>query len=313
MYKKKRKRNKNIFSGKTTAFLKSELENFEEIVSVIKPSSGNLPALAGFEIYGTSIPINGVAGGDHIIYVDFNKRYDLDKRINEAIMSGKKSVAANLEKMKSRAGILIADAAGHKITDAVLIAMLHQAFLTGILYELSQFGEVTYKLFENINSRFYRSSSFSHFITMIYGEILNDGTFRFINAGHPPPVIYSYKKSRVWRISQEKIINFPPIGTLPSSDDPDAKKNFSRLGYKKRYSVNSIKLMNPGDILILSTDGLTEHGIEQKNPYFYNQFEKFLSEVRDETVSTIGARLKKHILLHSDPSDDISFVLIKRT
>ncbi len=302
----------NLFSNKTIDFLKSELENFEEIVSVIKPSSGNLPDLKGFDIFGESIPLNGVAGGDHIIYIDFNKRYDLEKRIEEAKRIKEFNVAKNLENMKNRAGILISDVSGHKITDAVLAAMLHQAFLTGILYELTSNGEITHKLFENINSRFYRSSSFSRFITMIYGEILLDGTFRFINAGHPPPVIFSGEKERLWRISQDKIVNFPPIGTIPSQDDPDLRKNFSRFGYKKRYSINSIKLMHKCDILILYTDGLLEHGIEEGEPYFHNKMEKFLSSVKKKSAKEIGKLLKENILSHSEPGDDISYVLIKK-
>lgn len=302
----------NLFSNKPLEFLKSELKNFEEIVSVINPSSGNLPELKGFDVYGDSIPLNGFAGGDHIIYIDFNKRYDLGKRIAEAKKSGNDKVAENLESMKTRSGVLISDVAGHKITDAVLAAMLHQSFLTGILYELSQFGEITHKLFENLNSRFYRSSSFSRFITMIYGEILLDGTFRFINAGHPPPVIFSGEKDRLWRIGQDKIVNFPPIGTLPSKDDPDARKNYSRLGYKKRYSISRINLIHKGDILILYTDGLLEHGLEQGIPYFHNNLEKFLSTVKNKNARDIGKLLKMNILKHAQPEDDISFVLIKK-
>ena len=55
--------------------------------------------------------------------------------------------------------------------------MLHQAFLVGAGYELTLNGEITIDLFEAINQRFHQSSSVDKFITMIYGEVRNDGEF----------------------------------------------------------------------------------------------------------------------------------------
>src|SRR3989442_12596770 len=69
--------------------------------------------------------------------------------------------------------------------------MLHQALLLGSLYELDTFGHITRRLFENLNTRFYQSSSLHKFVTMIYGEISEDSTFRFLSAAHPPPVVFS--------------------------------------------------------------------------------------------------------------------------
>ena len=40
----------------------------------------------------------------------------------------------------------------------VMAAMLHQAFLLGSIYELDMFGQITRRLFENLNARFYQSS-----------------------------------------------------------------------------------------------------------------------------------------------------------
>ena len=67
----------------------------------------------------------------------------------QATAAGNDAVAAKLAEIRSRLGILVADVSGHKLTDALAAAMLHQAFLTGVLYELDRFGEVTTRLFEN--------------------------------------------------------------------------------------------------------------------------------------------------------------------
>ncbi len=126
-----------------------------------------------------------LVGGDHIIYIDFNRRYDLPRRIHEAKAAGQRQVAERLEECRHRAGILLADVSGHRNTDALIAAMLHQAFLLGAYYELDRFGEITTKLFEHINQRFYQTTNVRKYLTMIYGEISQEGRFRFISAGTP--------------------------------------------------------------------------------------------------------------------------------
>ena len=309
----KSKKRKKILSEKSLAFMKEELENLNEIVGAIKPSSGELPALKDIDVFGGSLPMNGIAGGDHIIYIDFNKRYDLDVRIHDALENGEVKVAERLKCLKNKAGILIADVSGHKLTDASMAAMLHQAFMVGVLYELKIFGEVTSELFEILNSRFYKSSAFSKFITMIYGEISSDGTFRFINAGHPSPVVFSNKFDKLMKVCSKKALSFPPVGTLPSVVDIDSSRSKSRLGFKKRYSVNKIHLMGTGDILILFTDGLMEHGIDMDLLYFEERLEKVVREVKELSSKEIYHRILDDMQDFADSSDDISFVVIKKS
>ena len=134
-----------------------ELRNFKEIAVNLEHRSGDIPEVNGIDVFGISIPHSGELGGDHIIYVDFEKRYDMDARITRAREKGQLEVAANLEKCRHRAGIALADVSGHQITDALLALMLHQAFLLGSVYELERSGEITTRLFENINTRFYKS------------------------------------------------------------------------------------------------------------------------------------------------------------
>jgi len=236
-----------IRNGHSVDFLLNELRNFQDIARHIKPSSGEIPSIKGIDVYGEVIPYNGIVGGDHIIYVDFNKRYDLEHRIQTARSQNQSDLTEKLMLNKRRAGVLVADASGHNITDALLTSMLHQAFLTGVQYELKYHGEVTIGLFEVLNTRFFNSSSLNKFITTIYGEIWDNGDFRFVSAGHPPPVIFSNRYDKLIKISPQQIVNFPPIGTLPSDDDVDSRLHFSHLGYKKRYSINFINLMGLGD------------------------------------------------------------------
>ena len=64
---------------------------------------------------------------------------------------------------------------------------------------MDTFGHITKKLFENLNSRIFNSSSLSKFVTMIYGEISQNATFRFLSAAHPPPVVFRINTTDSWR------------------------------------------------------------------------------------------------------------------
>jgi serine phosphatase RsbU (regulator of sigma subunit) len=298
---------------KTLDYFKHELVNFEGITTHLKPCSGEIPVVNGIDIYGEAIPCNGVAGGDHIIYLDFNSRYDLDYRIAEAEKANLSGLVKKLKLNKRRGGILLADAAGHNITDALLVAMLHQAFLIGVQYELTVNGEVTPNLFEILNTRFFNSSSLSKFITLIYGEIYDTGNFRFISAGHPLPVVFCNRYDKLIQVRCRQKYRCPPIGTLPSKEDMDSNRNVSRLGYKKKYNVRQIDLKEKGDILLLYSDGLSEHNIDDMETlYFPHRLENTLRRIKNGSAQEIYFNLKEDLLNFAPPGDDISFVVIKK-
>ena len=158
--------------GRPEADLAKELENFQQIASSVLPPPGEIPRLPGLDIHGRLLPLNGVVGGDHIVYIDFNARFDLDRRLEKATDP---QVRESLAKGRTRAGLLLADVAGHQITDATVHIGLHHAFLTGVAYELEMHGEVTTGLFEKLNTRFYQTANFQKFISVIYGEIAQNG------------------------------------------------------------------------------------------------------------------------------------------
>ncbi len=287
-----------------------ELRNFQELLQAIRPSPGALPQLPGLDIAGLTLPLRGQVGGDHIIYIDFNRRYDLDGRIAAAQAAGLTEVAENLEQNRHRAGILLADVSGHRITDAVYAAMLHQAFLLGTRYELDISGEITTRLFEHIKTRFYESSHFNRYLTMIYGEISHLGRFRFISAGHPPPVVFSRKFGKLMGISKDRSVTFSPVGMFPSSVGMDEKRHLPNYGYEERYAVNEINLLGAGDLLILATDGFFDHA---DGNWFPAPFESVLSDSCDKSAADICSVIQQRFLRFAQPVDDVSVVVIKKS
>ena len=291
-------------------YLAEELQNFQEIAAFLNPSPGEVPRLDGVDIAGFSMPLRDVIGGDHIIYIDFKARHDLDRRIAAVQQEGRDEVAAKLKQLRKRAGILVADVSGHRMTDALIGAMLHQAFLVGAYYELDHYGEITTRLFEHINTRFYRTTAINKYFTMIYGEISESGRFRFISAGHRPPAIYSREFGRFMPVSKDRLVSFPPVGMLPSDVDPDRKFESGIVGYKRRYKVNEINLLSPGDILLLFTDGLSEHDDDR---FFPDVVERLLRDCPNCSAAETCERIRTALLAAAEPVDDISVVVIRRT
>jgi serine phosphatase RsbU (regulator of sigma subunit) len=297
---------------KAVAQLSRELANFEDIAKYIKPAPGETPRLEGIEVCGGTMPLNGVIGGDHLIYVDFKQRFDLDARIERASQDGRQDVVENLRRCQRMAGIALLDVSGHHMTDAMMAAMLHQAFLLGAIYELDQFGHITRRLFENLNTRFYQSSGAHKYVSMIYGEISEEARFRFISAAHPFPAVFSNEHDRFMEVGEDLRVSFPPLGMLPSLDVIDRNRMSSVLGFKDHYQMNEWTLMGRGDILLLHTDGLAEHSRENE-AYFPARLEDVLRRVKHQSAQEIYDAIKADLVAFAEPADDVSFVVIKRT
>jgi serine phosphatase RsbU (regulator of sigma subunit) len=293
----------------TLLHLTRELENFEEIARYLLPSPGDIPRLPGVDIHGGTIALNGALGGDHIIYVDFKQRFDLPARIEHATALGQVEVAANLQRCQHMAGLVVIDVSGHRATDALLAAMLHQALLLGSLYELDRFGHITNRLFENLNTRFYKSSGAHKFISLIYGEISDEAEFRFLSAGQPGPAVFSHEHDRFMEVAP---VSFPPLGMLPSLGVIDRLTTTSPLGFKDNYERNEWSLMGTGDILLLHTDGLAEHGRGDER-YFPAHLEACLRHVKRGSAAAIFDAVRDDVLAFAEPVDDISVIVIKRT
>jgi serine phosphatase RsbU (regulator of sigma subunit) len=283
----------------------------------LAPEPGAVPRIPGIDIYGVTIPLNGIVGGDLITYVNYQDRFDLDARIQSAAAQGQDGIVRNLQGIRRTGGILVADVAGHEFVDAMRALMLHQALHTGALYEMDANGEITVRLFEQINTRFLKSMTLRNlasdqdsaaFLTLIYGEISQTGRFRFISAGHPAPLIYSCEYDRFVEISPDRLVAYPPIGLMPAEDHADVSHFDRTLGYKKRYALNELNLMGRGDILLLYTDGL----IDPFSTFTQKHAERIVSRARNGSAQEICCAILGGMSEIAEQSDDLTLVVIKR-
>jgi serine phosphatase RsbU (regulator of sigma subunit) len=292
--------------------LTSELENFEDIARYLRPQPGDLPKLAGIDIHGGTLPLKGSVGGDHVIYLDFKERFDLERRIQRGLEKGRLDLVDNLLHLHGRAAVALLDVSGHRVTDAFLAAMVHQAFLLGTIYELDTFGRITGELFENLNTRLYQSSGDHKFVSMTYGEIAEDNSFRFLSAAQPGPAVFSQRYDRLMETAEEGCVSYPPLGMMPSQRVTERTTD-SVLGYKEDYRMNEWTIEGEGDILLLFTDGLLEHGAaDHGEPYYPRRLEDTLREVKDLSSRDIFEAVTADVLLSAEPADDISLVVVKR-
>jgi len=98
---------------------------------------------------------------------------------------------------------------------------------------------------------------------------------------------------------------------LPSWDVIDRNTTTSDLGFKDHYQENKWLLMGAGDILLLHTDGLTDH-VRDEEAYFPTHLERALRQVAHLRAREIFEAIKLDFLNFARPADDVSFVVIKR-
>ena len=293
--------------------LRREIEHFQNLAGLTLPRQDSFPQLPGIDYYVRSQPLQGKVSGDLAITINFHE-HNLAKKIERALEQNNQQLAAALSKNLDRFGILIADVAGHRITDSTMGVYLYAAFKMGIGYELEQHGEITPRLFEKLNTRLYNIVSHSTmasppFVTMIYGEVANDGRVRDLLAGHPPPLVFSNENNRLEKLDGKYTAASTFLGVLPSRYHHDIEHFEPTFGTKDHYAVNEIALLGQGDIMLLYTDGLTEQKKGAMN-FAGTGLEPLLQEVKAEKAKTIYQAIMKELRRHSD--DDVTIAVIKK-
>jgi len=342
----------------------------------LMPVEGVIPHLPGIDMYGNTIP-DEIVGGDVFEYINFQQRYNIDARINQAqrrakaylepLAAGEKPrntvdvhvlwmaskpgytdadgvqyrmaksseqlrIAENLRELYTTAGVLIVDAQGHGIIAAKIASTVHDTLHAFLLTELDRSGTITPILFEQLNLRLAQSAtarnalgrsmdaSSRELATLLYGEIRPNGQFRFVNFGHPPPLVFSAKYKRFMEVGSDSMAQFLALGLEIPEDHPDRNRYIS-VKLRERMDASDIALitlMGRGDIIFLHTDGVYDGSDEQEG----QRIETIIREHEQESAKDIcnailGYAVRRDSLLrqegHSDEIDDKTVFIIKRT
>jgi sigma-B regulation protein RsbU (phosphoserine phosphatase) len=148
-------------------------------------------------------------------------------------------------------------------------------------------------VFHKLNRVIHRSRLSTGFISLFYGELESNGNLFYINAGQPPPLLFSREGF------QELRIGGIPIGPLPETE---FKRGFAHLDHE--------------GVLLLYTDGLIERENQAGDHFGIQRLKKLtLRHLRED-----ASQLLDLILDHTQKfgkgakwKDDITVVVIKRT
>src|SRR5437667_4594842 len=279
-----------------------------------------------------AMPRNSV--DDHVKWLKSRPGYEpeMESAYREARSSEQVRVAEDLRELYSTAGVLLVDAQGHGIISAKIASTVHDTFHALMLSELDHRGKTTAELFERINLRLALSvtacnalgksekESAQEIATMLYGEVHPYGYFRFVNFGHPPPLVFSAEYRKFMDIDKSRMMQFLPLGLQLFDDDPDRKRYFSmRLRSRPANSsdVAEITLMSPGDILFLYTDGVYDGSDADERQHLEVVMQEHYSKsARDICTAVLEHATKEDDRLRQigqeDQIDDKTVFIIKR-
>lgn len=271
---------------------------------------------------------------DHVEWLRASPGYrpEMETEYRVAKSSEQIRVAEDLHELYTTAGVLLVDAQGHGIISAKIASTVHDTFHAFMLSALDRYGKTTPELFEDINLRLAQSVTARNALgisekenareiaTMLYGEVHPGGQFRFVNFGHPPPLVFSAEYRKFMRIDEDHMVQFLALGLQIPADHPDRNKYYS-MKFRQRElnssDIAEITLMSPGDILVLYTDGIYDGSDQQVR----EQLELVLREhygqpARDICNALLDFAVKQDDILRQNGEesliDDKTVFIIKR-
>ena len=191
-------------------------------------------------------------------------------------------------------GIAIADVSGKGIPAALLMANL-QASLHAQTFETEKVADVTAR----INNLLVKSTDSNMFVTFFYGLLnRNKSTFTSTNAGHNHPLLLRFDQTMEYLAKGGLVLGFLP---------------------DQKYAQQTTTLQ-PGDVLVLYTDGITEARTPDEKAVQEKLFgEDRLIQVVKESASLSAREIQSAILQavsnhtkNTPQGDDITLVVIKR-
>ena len=239
--------------------LERELQAAAQIQRKLLPAGS--PEFEGYDIYGRNDPCHQV-GGD---YFDFQMRDD------------------------DNMGIAVGDVSGKGMGAALLMATLQASFRAHAASDAS-----TETLVERLNRSVCSSAEADKFITFFYAELEREtGRFRYVNAGHNPPMLLR-ADGTVERLHSGGLI----LGFLPTT----------------RYNAKETSIA-PGDLLLLFTDGVTESQDADGQEYGEERLDAVIRATRQLPGDEIVQRIRVDVDAFtgdSDPYDDFTVCTVRR-
>lgn len=192
---------------------------------------------------------------------------------------------------EERLSIVISDAASKGLPAAI-----QALFVSGALRMGASLGMKLSKLISRINTLVWQTFFYERFVTLFFCELQLSANrlVLYANAGHNAPMHFN--------LHDKSIDLLPPTGGL--------------LGLKEnqKFSVENLN-MNPGDILVLYTDGITECQDSRHQQFGEDRLKKLIRKHHNDSAQYIALHIIEAVTKFSVGStytDDKTLVVIKR-
>jgi len=187
-------------------------------------------------------------------------------------------------------GLAVGDVSGHGIGSALVMATAR-----GALHSLvDRYGSQLEILASELNNNLFRGTSDSYFMTLFYGVLDPiEKTLSWVSAGHAPTFLY-----RVDGLIEELDSSGIPLGII--EDTP--------------YEAAKTIKFNPGDILLIGTDGIWEAQNSEKEMFGTKRVSELLirnaevsaDNIADQLITELNRFRGKH-----SQDDDITLIVVK--
>jgi len=186
-------------------------------------------------------------------------------------------------------GVIIADVSGKGVPAAIIMVIIRTIFQS-----IAKFVNSPEKALDMINKNISGRTSGEKYATMFYYMFnYRTGELVYSNGGHTPLMIYHRKQNEI----REYDTPGAPVGVLEESV----------------YSTASMRL-EEGDIIILSTDGVTEAGSSKHGFYTEDDLKKGVIKYSNMNAKEIVGNIIKDIndFVGSIPQhDDMTLLVLK--
>ena len=157
------------------------------------------------------------------------------------------------------AAFAIADASGHGLPAALQVRDVY----TGLRMAVERDFKIV-RTVERLNRIIHQSRMTTKFVSLFYGEIEEEGNFIYVNAGHPPPLHFHARG--VTTLKQTGMV----LG-------PSATASYSR----------GFLALEPGDSLLLYTDGMTEASDPKGREFGIERLKKAFLAIKEKPADEI--------------------------
>jgi len=191
---------------------------------------------------------------------------------------------------RNQYGILIADVSGHGIPAALITALIKISFRTKV-----RFGVSSNEVCRQVNEELYPIlGDISYYATAFFGIVdLECATFRYTNCGHHPCILLREEGEQVM-------------------EELDTKGRFLGAFDDAVYEEKTVRL-DPGDVLFLYTDGITESRNLLDEEYTDERMFSLLKKMGALEPKELIEKIRRDVdsfCMGSEPRDDQSMFAV---